>query len=169
MQRQTHVPHSPLFSSPSCQQQLRVHRGPRPGCGTVCCLAPQSPSPLHHRQSIQQRENLLLFLDRTSHVLSKLAGKNGLFKGRQHFLHFMVCIQQLFLLVRVPINLVNFAPKQPNILHMRLKLKTNLHLIVCLSVQIRFRFSSYIIPVMVLTTIKVNLIFIWHQVAVTTV
>lgn len=36
---------------PSSQLQPLAHWGPQPGCGRVCCPAPQSPSPRHHQRS----------------------------------------------------------------------------------------------------------------------
>lgn len=52
--------------SPSCQQRLQVHLDPQPGCGRVCFLAPQSPSPQHRLRSEDNSsrgnaENLLSF------------------------------------------------------------------------------------------------------------
>lgn len=68
--------HASLLFLPSCQQQLQVHQGPRPGCDRVCCLAPRSPSPQHHLQSKEPKENMLiryeisLFLPATSSTIS---------------------------------------------------------------------------------------------------
>lgn len=52
--------HASLLFLPSCQQQLQVHQGPRPGCDRVCCLAPRSPSPQHRLQSKEPKENMLI-------------------------------------------------------------------------------------------------------------
>lgn len=46
-----YVMHKPPL--PSCQQLLRVPRGPPPGCDRVCCLVRRSPSPQHRLRSAE--------------------------------------------------------------------------------------------------------------------
>lgn len=40
---------------PSSQPRLLARWGPQPGCGRVCCPAPQNPSPRHHQQSAKKK------------------------------------------------------------------------------------------------------------------
>lgn len=52
------LPRVTVSRVPSCPQQQRVLLGPQPGCGTVCLLGPQSPSPQHPPRSASRTKGL---------------------------------------------------------------------------------------------------------------